>query len=217
MNPLNDAAPDGVQPTAPIMAYVNGKPVYYGTPEAQALAMRGLARVKAAYGTKSKQWKRAVEAALGVLGPAYNGPDLNGRTASVPPLEGPGVIDMGGDIVPRLPTGPDPYSGRPQTRPVRHSVMPVPSPGMQTNFPDTNYSPPPRVTPGVDGAPSLPISSTMPVGAWGTLPGNGPGMVSDVNDQDLMLRRALHQAMLTKMSPASRNLLAMRHLMRTEV
>jgi hypothetical protein len=47
-------------------------PIYYGTPEAEQLTLQGLQRVKRGYGINSPQYRRALNAALGVLGPKYS-------------------------------------------------------------------------------------------------------------------------------------------------
>lgn len=47
-------------------------PVYYGTEQASQLALEGLKRVKRGYGVNSPQYRRALNAAMGVLGPNYS-------------------------------------------------------------------------------------------------------------------------------------------------
>jgi len=74
--PLDVSGPE--QPM--VMKNTPGGPVYYGTPEAQQLAIQGLRRVMAAYGVNSAQYRRAYAAARGVLGADYTGPIPGVRT-----------------------------------------------------------------------------------------------------------------------------------------
>lgn len=67
------------QPGAPgqlpqqVMKYMpDGTPVYYGTPEAEQLALQGLNRVRSGYGPKSAEFQHALQAAMGVLGTKYS-------------------------------------------------------------------------------------------------------------------------------------------------
>jgi hypothetical protein len=54
----------------------DGSPIYYGTAAAYDAALEGLSRVKRRYGVDSRQWREAVQAVAGVLGPSYAGPTL---------------------------------------------------------------------------------------------------------------------------------------------
>lgn len=73
-HPVLQAEDNGLTGDQPVMAYHNGQPVYYGTAEAKALALRGLQNVAAAHGTNGPAWAAAVKAALGVLGPDFQAP-----------------------------------------------------------------------------------------------------------------------------------------------
>ena len=73
----------GVEQNANLMAVRGGQPVYYGTDAARALALRGLQRIAAHYGTNSHQFRVAAQAAAGVFGPDYQAPPDAFSTAAL--------------------------------------------------------------------------------------------------------------------------------------
>lgn len=70
-----DAGTSVVDPSqGMVMTYDQaGNPVYYGTPQAHAAALSGLARVLQGYGRGSGRYRQALAAAQGVLGPNASG------------------------------------------------------------------------------------------------------------------------------------------------
>lgn len=78
---VSEQAPYGGQQ---VMKSGPNGPIYYGTDQAYQLAYEGLMRVKRGYGVNSPQFRRALNAARGVLGPNVDTSTIMGNINYTP-------------------------------------------------------------------------------------------------------------------------------------